>query len=259
MEIGLRTPLIDIFRRGEVARDVRLLAAQGGVAPTPVEQVGLLALLSDDQEDEVRVAARDAIAKMPIDFISKVIARTEVPQELREFYTARGIPVSDTPLEDEAANPLDVDGDELGSEATTEDDKKSMLEKLATMNVPERVKAAMKGTREMRAVLVRDSNKIVSLAVLSSPKVNEAEIESFCRMGNVGEDVLRVIASNRAWTKNYGVISALVRHPKTPIAMTLPLLNRLSERDLKGLMTNHNVPEVVRLSARRKVKEEGPH
>jgi hypothetical protein len=257
MEIGLRTPLIDMFRRGEVARDVRLLAAQGGVAPTPLEQIGLLALLSDDQEGEVRVAAQDAIAKMPVEFVSRVIARSDVPRELREFYVARGIPVSDSALDDETANPFDEAVEDLAKEPASEQEQQSMLERLGAMTLPQRVKAAMKGTREVRAVLIRDPNKIVALAVLSSPKVNEAEIESFCRMGNVGEDVLRVIANHRAWTKNYTVVSALVKHPKTPVAMTLPLLNRLTERDLKGLTTNHNVPEVIRLSARKKVREHG--
>ena len=73
------------------------------------------------------------------------------------------------------------------------------------MTVPEKVKAAMKGTREMRAALIRDPNKIVAFAVLSCPKVTEQEVEAFARMGNVSEDILRTIAPTRAWMKNYGI------------------------------------------------------
>ena len=64
------------------------------------------------------------------------------------------------------------------------------------MTVPEKVKCAMKGTREMRAILIRDPNRMVAAAVLSCPKVNEAEVEAFAKMGNVSEDILRTIAND---------------------------------------------------------------
>ena len=76
------------------------------------------------------------------------------------------------------------------------------------MGFTERLKAAMKGTREMRAILIRDPNKMIAAAVLSSPKLTEPEVEAFARMANVSEEVLRIIGSNRAWTKNYGVVSS---------------------------------------------------
>ena len=66
----------------------------------------------------------------------------------------------------------------------------------------------MKGTREQRAQLVRDSNKLVATAVLSSPKLTESEVEAFAKMANVwrGRAAHRS-ATNRAWLKNYGVIA----------------------------------------------------
>jgi hypothetical protein len=113
------------------------------------------------------------------------------------------------------------------------------------------MKLALKGTREQRSVLVRDPNRIVAAAVLSSPKLTEAEVESFARMANVSEDVLRTIGMNRTWTRNYVVIAALARNPKTPPAISLGLVGRLNERDIKGLSTDRNVPEAVRLAARK--------
>ena len=80
---------------------------------------------------------------------------------------------------------------------------------------------ALSSTREMRAILIRDPNKLVSMAVLSSPKMTETEVEAIAKMGSVSEDVLRTIAQSRAWTKNYGVISSLVKNAKTPLAMSL--------------------------------------
>jgi hypothetical protein len=121
------------------------------------------------------------------------------------------------------------------------------------MTFTERIVAALKGSREMRAILIRDPNKAVAATVLSSPKVNEPEIESFARMANVSEEVLRLIGSNRAWIKNYGIVVGLTRNPKTPIALSLNLMNRLNDRDMNLLSMDRNVPEPLRVAARRKV------
>jgi hypothetical protein len=109
----------------------------------------------------------------------------------------------------------------------------------------------MKGTREQRAVLIRDPNRIIAAAVLSSPKLSETEIETFARMTNVAEEVLRVIGTNRAWVRKQAVASALVKNPKTPPAISLALLPRMSQREVKNLSTDRNVPEALRLAARK--------
>ena len=253
MEIGLRTPLLDFFRRGEVAQDVKLLAAQGAIAPRPLEQLGLLAFLTGDHDPEVQRTAEETLAKIPPDLIGGFIARSDVPLELREFFVKRGIAVAATPAPDPDEPFVDVDETDYGPEPTTDDQKMSLVQRLASMAVPEKVKAAMKGSREMRAILIRDPNKLVALAVLSSPKMTETEVSAIARMGSVSEDVLRTIAQSRAWTKNYDVISALVKNAKTPLAMSMTLLNRLSEKDLKGLSTNRNIPETLRIAARKKI------
>ena len=98
----------------------------------------------------------------------------------------------------------------------------------------------------MRAVLIRDTNKMIAAAVLSSPKVSDSEIESFARMANVGEDVLRIIGNNRQWTKHYGVVVGLTKNPKTPVAVSMNLMGRLSARDLMTLAIDRNVPDALR-------------
>ena len=254
MEAGLRTPLLDFFKRGEVARDVRLLAAQGAIAPRPLEQLGLLMFLTGDADSEIRETAEATLRSIPDDLISGFIARSDVPLELREFFVQRGIPVAAVPTPDFEDPILDADTSDFSDlEDATDEQKASMVQRLASMSVPEKVKAAMKGTREMRAVLVRDPNKLVALSVLSCPKVNEAEIEAFARMGSVAEDVLRTIAQTRAWLKSYKIVHALVKNPKTPVAMTLNLLNRLTEADVRRISIDRNVPEPLRIAARRKI------
>jgi hypothetical protein len=151
----------------------------------------------------------------------------------------------------------DAEQDTAGAEAeadgeTAEDKTRGLTEKLAAMNPAQRLGRAMKGTREERAILVRDPNKIVALAVMSSPKLSDAEVEAIAKMANVSDDVLRVIGRTRAWVKNYRVVTALTRNPRTPLAVSLALLPRLNEKDTKVLSTDRNVPDPLRIAARRR-------
>jgi hypothetical protein len=98
---------------------------------------------------------------------------------------------------------------------------------------------------------VRDTNRLVAAAVLSSPKLTDSEVEQFTKLGNVSEEVLRIIGTNRAWVKNYGVAIGLCRHPKTPPAIAMQMIHRLTERDLKLLSTDRNVTEALRSVARK--------
>ncbi len=256
MDAGRRTPLLDFFRRGEVARDVRLLAAQGAVAPRPIEQLGILMILTSDADSEIRDTANATLGLLPNEVLANVIARADVPTELREFFIARGIQPSDTPAPDFEEPLLDTDRSSMSFAQEEGESALSFTQRLASMTVPEKVKCAMKGTRDMRAVLIRDPNRMVAAAVLSCPKVNEAEVEAFAKMGNVSEDILRTIANSRAWTKNYSVTLSLVKNSKTPVAMSMNLMQRLTESDVKKLSTDRNVPEALRLAARKRLSSE---
>ena len=255
-------PLLDFFRRGEVARDVRLLAARGVLAPRAHEQVAILVLLADDRDEEIRATASQTIDSIPPDAFRGFLGRSDVPLGVREFFAQRGIfptgvlaVADDRPLV-EADAPVDEEAGADDPDAPGEPGNESgetLVQKLQKMSFTERLKAAMRGNREMRAILVRDPNKIIAAAVLSSPKVSEPEVESFAKMATVSEDVLRVIAMNRAWLKNYGIVLALTRNPKTPLALSLNLLNRLNDRDMASVSTDRNVPDPLRTAARRKV------
>jgi hypothetical protein len=116
--------------------------------------------------------------------------------------------------------------------------------------VADKVQLAMKGNAEERAILIRDSARMVAMQVLKSPKLSDNEICSYANMRNVAEDVLREIASHRDWTKSYAVAHALVRNPKTPGGLSVQFLPRLGTRDLKVVMGDKNVSELVRRQAR---------
>jgi hypothetical protein len=142
----------------------------------------------------------------------------------------------------------------LSDEERQETDKVSAVQRLYRLNTAQKVITALKGSREERAILVRDPNRIVSSAVLGSPRITDAEIESFAGMKNVSGDVLRHIGNHKEWTKRYGVLTALVRNPRTPIAISIGMVSRLNARDLKSIAVDRNVPEVIRKQAQKFIK-----
>jgi len=255
--VSAPTPLLDFFKRGEVARDVKLLAAAGALAPRAIEQLSILVLLLDDSEPEIRSLALETIDRIPVEALTGVLARTEVPINVREFFADRGVFPAEIPailVEDPLVDSEpEAPGPDAAESEEDETSPTSTVQLLQKMGFTERLKAAVKGTREMRAILIRDPNKMIAASVLSSSKITEQEIEAFARMANVSEEVLRIIGSNRAWTKNYGVVLALTRNPKTPIGLSLNLMARLNDRDLSTLSLDRNVPEPLRAAARRKV------
>jgi hypothetical protein len=244
------TPLLDFFKRGEVARDVRLLAAQGALAPRAHEQLAILIVLTADADPEIRGSADATLSQIPLDALKAFLARSDVPVEMREFFADRGVFPGQVPAID-SEDPL-IDTAPSNSDVEPPD-RQSLMQQLAGMSFTQRLRAAVKGSREMRAVLIRDPNKMIASAVLSSPKLTDQEVESFAKMASLTEDVLRTIGSNRAWMKNYGVLAGLSRNPKTPLAMSLNLLNRLNDRDVQMIAMDRNVPGVLRIAARKKI------
>lgn len=250
------------------------MAARGELAPRAHEQIALLMLLHDDRDPEVAERASATIAAIPVDTLAAFLGRSDAPPETRAFFAARGVMAGSAPaahadlplIERETQVPVVVDaggtdvdsagGVVVGPDATVaaadapEEGATSAVQ-IGSLSVPDKLKLAMRGTREQRGVLIRDSNRLVAAAVLSSPKLTEAEVEGFARMANVADEVLRVIGSSRVWTRNYMVAASLVKNPKTPQAISLSMLPRLNERDVKFVSIDRGVPEVVRMAARK--------
>jgi hypothetical protein len=142
----------------------------------------------------------------------------------------------------------------LSEEERKETEKVSAVQKLYRLNTAEKVVTALKGTREERAILVRDPNRIVATAVLGSPRLTEVEIEAFAGMKSISDEILRQIGTHKDWTKRYGVVANLVRNPRTPLAISIGMVSRLNPRDIKSLAVDRNVPEVIRKQAQRFIK-----
>jgi regulator of extracellular matrix RemA (YlzA/DUF370 family) len=134
----------------------------------------------------------------------------------------------------------------------------SLIRKIMFMTVKDRVKLAMKGDREARGILIRDSNKVVATAVIHNPRTTDQEIENISAMRTVADEVLRLIGNNRAWARKYPIIHNLARNPRTPMATAVQILPRIRTKDLKAITLNRNVSEAVRRQAYRLSEMRGP-
>ncbi len=347
-------PLVEQFRRGGIARDLRLMAAQGLLPLKPEDLVEMWTDLVKDPDEGVRTAADKSLSSFPAAELQPILKSRETPpgvlswavthrsehelrevalqntslpdetiealapvltqalaelvvinqtrllrrtsllvalesnaglnndqkrrlRELRESFRigqAEAVPPPGpaAPLEpEEAPPPFEPESEiaPLGDVFMTEDEalvrylseeerqqteKVSAVQKIYRLNTAEKLITALKGSREERAILIRDPNRLVASAVLGSPRLTEPEIEAISGMKSVSDEILRKIGHHREWTKRYAVCKNLVCNPRTPIGIALTLVPRLSPRDIKGIAVNRNVPEPVRKQAQKFVK-----
>jgi hypothetical protein len=136
-----------------------------------------------------------------------------------------------------------------------EERRDSVLQKIAKLDIRGRITLAMRGSKEDRSILIRDSTKLVAIAVLESPKVSDGEVEKFALQKNVLEAVLRAIPLKRRFAKNYNIMRNLVQNPRTPLDLSLGLMKNLLIHDLKNLSGNKEVSDTIRKLALRMFKQ----
>lgn len=158
----------------------------------------------------------------------------------------------------------DLEGEEEGEEldgreeqpASEEGEDNSLFigaiyRRIGLMTISEKINLAYKGSKEERRILVGDTNKLIGIAVLKSRSLSVNEVESFAGMRNLDEEIYRRIAASREWMRKPAVVLALVRNPRIPLDVTLPLLKRLAIRELRGVIRDRNLQSVLRTSARK--------
>jgi hypothetical protein len=192
------------------------------------------------------------IASSLEDLIALGLIDPEIDVSVADDYLAELGPVVDEA--DDADSHLDIEKMALELEADEINltaDRMPVFQQIALMSVKDRVMLGIRGTREARMILVRDPNRLVASAVMRNPRITDNEVESISAMKTVSEEVLRLIATSRSYTKSYVIIHNLVRNPRTPIAISMGFLNRIQSKDLRQLSTNKNVPDVIRQTSSR--------
>jgi hypothetical protein len=271
--------LVELIREGIIPDVIRQKACRGELPVSLPEKVEILVLLAGDKDDETRNCAFQALESWPPEELQQVLSDPATPVEVLEFVAYNLTPsrrelgtamlrnpslpsqvhewiettaalLAEAEACESSELPLPAVEEDGDSSTTQEATKKlTVLQRIRTMTPVQRIKTALVGSQEERLILVRDSNKLVARAVLQSAKLTDHEVENFASMKDISEEILRRIVLSRKFMKNYAVIRTLVNNPRTPIDVGLTLLHHVNERDLKALILNHNVSDVIRNTA----------
>jgi hypothetical protein len=165
------------------------------------------------------------------------------------------------PVDVDDASEIDKDLIEESTEELSDDEKQARTQnlqaRLGKMSIIEKVKLARLGNVDARSLLVRDRNKLVAAAAIRNPKMSDSEVEGFARARNLCDEVMRIIAHNRQWTRSYPVKVGLAMNPKCPQPAAIKFLNYLTDRDLGVIMRSRDVPGTISAQARRILARKG--
>ena len=211
------------------------------------------ALVSFFTEHADEIAAEGDKPFLPIGGIHE---ETQAEPEMETKSLAASASAGATPAPSASPSPTVVKPILPKQHVNPNDEKRgSVLQKITALDIKGRIQLAMKGTKEERAILVRDGTKLVAIAVLDSPKISDGEVEKIASQKNVLEAVLRAIPLRRRFMKNYAVVRNLVFNPRTPIDISLGLMKNLLVADLRNLAGNKEVSDTIRKMALRGFKQ----
>jgi hypothetical protein len=136
---------------------------------------------------------------------------------------------------------------ELVEELPPEEKKitRSLAAQIQLMTVGERLKLALKGNRDARQILIRDSSRLVQRFVLQNPRISDEEIVALCKNRSIDRELLDQICRRKEWLANYQVKLALATNPKTPLPVAMRLVPSLLPRDLRTIAKSKNVPSGI--------------
>ncbi len=142
-------------------------------------------------------------------------------------------------------------GEEEAGDAEVEEVNLSKYQLSLQMEVAQKIKKALTGDKEWRAIFTKDPNKLVCSAVLKNPRITEGEVQVIAKNKGTNDEMIRLITLNREWIKSYEIQKALVLHPRTPLPKALRYMNVLTVKDLKHIAKSRNVAQVIANNARR--------
>lgn len=280
---GLNAPVIDWLAARFAGKDAALELVLLNPS-TPDETIARLAgtvsqkLADIVRQNELRLLRHDGIVRAlcanpnalastvdgACDFcVRNGLTLLDVPQLVEAHRRVHGVdPTAKAPEPVETAAALMTEYQrELASDAApdgppraeTEEDtnkKLTITQRILKMSVSEKIKLATLGNKEARTLLLRDSNKLVCMAAVTSPRITDGEVLSLSSSRTVNAEVLRHIYSNREFTKTYAIKISLVKNPKVPLPTALKMLLTLQEKDIKELARDRNVPQTIQSQAK---------
>ena len=272
--------------RRDAPFEEKIKAARGEIPLSPVELTLVLLFLMHDSDTEVRSAAITSVRTMPevtlADVASSPESHPKVLEVLARIHASNekilrmvsANPLAEQPTRDfiagllpntekgqepdeEQDSPFPSGEEDVAEEdswaAPEEEEFKSKYQLAQVIGISDKIKFAMTGDKEWRSIMLKDSNKLVSVAVLKNPRISEPEILAISKTSMINEETVRIICNNKDWVKNYQIRKALVENHKTPLPLALRFMATLSEKDLIMLSKSKNVSTVIATQARKTV------
>jgi hypothetical protein len=230
----------------------------------------LLAVIAGSPETHPKVL--DLFARLHADnrvILEKILSHPAVEDRTVDFLATRGVIVPEHPVADLSCNDPDLGNPEdkevvAANESEEEDiqaesggvdeasvEFQSKYKISMHLGISEKIKFALSGDKEWRTILIRDSNKLVSSAVIRNPRITDAEILTIAKSKLQNEEIVRLICMNKEWLKIYPIRKALVENSKTPLPKAIRFLSSLTVKDLSALAKSRNVQTVISTQARR--------
>lgn len=238
-----------VLRRRDVPRD--LLVDLADRLPAALQEILIL------RQDAIVEAPEilDALETNPV-LVADV--RRRIGEYRQHLVSARATETSSAAFEEVELTAEDFAAIDavrtLPSEGEVDDHSGLSEGQIRALPVPVRIKLARRASKTLRAILIRDLNQQVAVAVLNGNPLSDDEVEQIASNRSVLEEVLVEIGRRRQWVAKYRIALALAKNPKTQLAAAVKLVSRLSVRDLKLLATDRNVQDPVRATASRLYK-----
>jgi len=279
------------YVKPEATREDKLCAARGEAGIVAADLPAVLAFLSRDTDPEIRGAAMQGLKGLSREILEQACASPHTHPRILELLarlhgqdsrvadlitgnpsaddgvlaavavgqisrTAPTLSPADALQANESASADDADGGDDGEDAmdeAVEDEEEfhSKYQLAQTMGISEKIKMGMTGDKEWRMLLIKDTNKLISISVIKNPRITEAEVLTISKSAVNNDDILREICVNKEWTKNYQIKKALVENHKTPLHHAIRFISALTEKDLAALSRSRNVSSVISTQARR--------
>lgn len=280
-----------VFVQKETPKEEKLKAVRGEISMTSSDLLAVLFCISRDSDEDLKVAALKAlkglandvlltVCGMPdthpgiLDILARVHSHnppviekiamhpntdrrtlsfiaenvTQATESILQKCTQNNFDEIPSDLTSEDESPLP---DELDEDAKEDDELINKYKLAKGLEIKEKIKYALTGDKEWRTILIKDNNKLVSESVLKNPRIAEQEILLIAKSSPKNDEIIRIICTNKEWTKNYQIRKALLENNRTPLQYSLRFLSLLTEKDLGFLVKSKNVSSVIITQARR--------
>jgi hypothetical protein len=279
------------FLQKDTPREQKLRVVRGEVSMPPTDLVIVLAYMSFDQDQDLKSAAMQCMQQLPGETLESLCAVPDIHPRILDIlarvhptnqpllekisehpnvdgrtlaFIAKNS-LADSAINEDGpgqdANQLDQPGQASNQDTSLPDDDfetdgdavdfSNKYKLVQEFDAKEKIKMAITGNKEWRSILIRDTNKIVGEAVLKNPRITEQEILVIAKSSERSDEIIRIICTNKEWTKSYQLRKALIENHKTPLQYALRFLSFLTEKDLSILVKSKNVSSIIVTQARR--------